>query len=197
MCRAEIPPDYLDNPIILENLEKPVDSTVAAEDYQWYYEGANGWWKYDKRSNVDIEAAYRDKQADCTLLIVGELYIIDLQNMVQLRRNDTTKRRRIRRDTTVLPAKGVAGIKMKDNRDQTKSTTESNETEQGGDPIQEENVITIPDESYNDVTSNNSIANISSDVHNISDSVVQALSSINIDEPDQPVDPEDPVTEDT
>lgn len=43
MCRAEIPPDYLDHPMLLEklspqqgNLEEPL------LENQWYYEGRNG-----------------------------------------------------------------------------------------------------------------------------------------------------------
>ncbi|XP_013190879.1 E3 ubiquitin-protein ligase RNF146-B isoform X2 [Amyelois transitella] len=177
MCRAEIPPDYLDNPVILEKLEMSVpDGPDVEGSYQWYYEGRNGWWKYDHRSNVDLEAAYNDKRADCTLLIAGQLYVIDLQNMVQLRRSDTTKRRRVRRDTTALPAKGIAGIKIF--KDETKCDSEDTNH---ADDSSTRAVIEILDES---TTSNE---NSSSDVQNITDGVVERMRTIILNEPDHPV----------
>lgn len=43
MCRAVIPVDYLDHPIILETpaLNSPVEDNEL-EQHQWYYEGRNG-----------------------------------------------------------------------------------------------------------------------------------------------------------
>lgn len=65
-----------------------------------------GWWKYDERSNSELEAAYSSGEADCTLLLAGTLYNIDFQSMTQVRRSDQTRRRRVRRDTPMFPAKG-------------------------------------------------------------------------------------------
>lgn len=43
MCRAAIPQNYLDNPILLENLSTAEVNTSATENvYQWFYEGRNG-----------------------------------------------------------------------------------------------------------------------------------------------------------
>lgn len=43
MCRAAIPQNYLDNPILLENLSAAQVNTSATENvYQWFYEGRNG-----------------------------------------------------------------------------------------------------------------------------------------------------------
>lgn len=43
MCRAEIPPNYLDNPILLGPLSaEQVNDSLAEEVYQWFYEGRNG-----------------------------------------------------------------------------------------------------------------------------------------------------------
>lgn len=43
MCRAEIPPNYLDNPILLEMLTaQEVTTTDTQDGYQWFYEGRNG-----------------------------------------------------------------------------------------------------------------------------------------------------------
>lgn len=43
MCRAEIPVDYLDHPILLEKLsQQGTSEEETSDDYQWYYEGRNG-----------------------------------------------------------------------------------------------------------------------------------------------------------
>lgn len=42
MCRAEIPPDYLDHPIVLEKISPEQITTESNGGYQWYYEGSNG-----------------------------------------------------------------------------------------------------------------------------------------------------------
>lgn len=44
--------------------------------------------------------------SDCTLLLAGALYIVDFQAMTQIRQSDHTRRRRVRRDTPLFPAKG-------------------------------------------------------------------------------------------
>jgi len=44
--------------------------------------------------------------------VAGFLYIIDFDRMIQLRRNDPSRRRRIKRDLSSIPKKGVAGIKL-------------------------------------------------------------------------------------
>lgn len=115
MCRAEIPPNYLDNPILLGPLSaEQVNDSLAEEVYQWFYEGRNGWWKYDERSNFELENAFNAGDPDCTLLLAGTLYNIDFQTMTQVRRSDQTRRRRVRRDTPTFPSKGIAGIKTDD-----------------------------------------------------------------------------------
>lgn len=42
--------------------------------------------------------------------MAGAVYTIDFQTMIQIRRNDPTRRRRVRRDTPTLPAKGIPNI---------------------------------------------------------------------------------------
>lgn len=43
MCRAEIPTDYLDHPVLLEKLtQQETSQEDLSEEYQWYYEGRNG-----------------------------------------------------------------------------------------------------------------------------------------------------------
>ncbi|XP_073947210.1 E3 ubiquitin-protein ligase RNF146-A-like isoform X2 [Choristoneura fumiferana] len=147
MCRAEIPADYLDHPVLLEKTSQ--DMTEANEGYQWYYEGRNGWWKYDERSNVELETAFNAGEPECTLLLAGALYRINFQSMVQMRQSDRTRRRRVQRDTPTLPAKGIAGIKIVDNQiEEVKNETidlTSNESE--AEPVE---IIDSDDESLDE-----------------------------------------------
>lgn len=111
LCRQEIPADFFAKPVLVrtEDLEK----TIKFDDkYQWYYEGRNGWWKYDDRTSQEIEARHKNGEKVFELLIAGFLYIIDLDNMVQFRRNDRSRKRRMKRDLISIPdVKGVAGLK--------------------------------------------------------------------------------------
>jgi len=114
MCRREIPGDYLHNPELLSQLDR--DAGASLEDgSQWFYEGRNGWWVYDERTSQEIEAAWSAEEQRCELLIAGFLYIIDFSLMLQYRRNDPSRRRRIKRDTANGPKKGVAGLRIEPN----------------------------------------------------------------------------------
>lgn len=49
MCRAQIPSDYLDHPVLLEKiLQQEIPNENASEEVenQWYYEGRNGNYLY-------------------------------------------------------------------------------------------------------------------------------------------------------
>ncbi|TNM95052.1 hypothetical protein fugu_017811 [Takifugu bimaculatus] len=46
------------------------------------------------------------------MLIAGFLYVADLENLVQYRRNEHSRRRKIKRDTVDIPKKGVAGLRL-------------------------------------------------------------------------------------
>ncbi|XP_076634283.1 ring finger protein 146 isoform X2 [Colletes latitarsis] len=83
MCRQEIPPDFLDRPQLVDVDEALKESEHSEEEYQWFYEGRNGF-----------------------------LYIADFGSMLQLRRNDPSRRRRIKRDLYNVPKKGVAGLRL-------------------------------------------------------------------------------------
>ncbi|CAG9856238.1 unnamed protein product [Phyllotreta striolata] len=109
MCRQEIPRDSIDQPHLLEPVL--IDKLETFDDgYQWFYEGRNGWWQYDERTSKDLEVSYKNNEKTSELLIAGCLYIIDLENMLQIRRNDPSRRRRIKRDYSTVPRKGVAGL---------------------------------------------------------------------------------------
>lgn len=111
LCRQEIPLDFLSHPALLrlEDLQK--DS--LREGTLWFYEGKNGWWQYDERTSSELEEKFEEGVRVFELLIAGFLYVIDLKSMIQIRRNDPTRRRRIKRDTADIPdKKGVAGLKI-------------------------------------------------------------------------------------
>lgn len=161
MCRAEIPPNYLDNPILLEpQSNDEIDTTEVQENtFQWFYEGRNGWWQYDERSNTELETAFNAGDSVCTLLLAGTLYNIDFESMTQVRRSDQTRRRYVRRESPMFPSKGIAGIKT-DNTRRTNSDNESddvviiepvteiieiNDSEDVIEPVQDDDVSLISD----------------------------------------------------
>ncbi|RUS79390.1 hypothetical protein EGW08_012850 [Elysia chlorotica] len=112
LCRQQIPPDFFCRPNLVrrDDLEQPL---TFDDGYGWFYEGVNGWWQYDDRTSKELEFHHKASHTSCELLIAGYVYIIDLTNMVQCRRNDRTKKRRIKRDLINIPGrKGVAGLKI-------------------------------------------------------------------------------------
>lgn len=124
LCRQEIPEDFLERPVLLlpEELKAAaagVSGTAGTEgeagscgDFAWYYEGRNGWWQYDERTSHELEEAFSKDQKSTEMLIAGFLYVVDLENMVQYRRNEHGRRRRIKRDIVDIPKKGVAGLRL-------------------------------------------------------------------------------------
>lgn len=71
-----------------------------------------GWWQYDERTSRELETAYKKGERLCELLIAGFLYVADFDDMLQLRQNDPSRRRRIKRDLATIPKKGVAGLRF-------------------------------------------------------------------------------------
>lgn len=128
MCRREIPSSYLEHPALVnsEVNETAIESTETStasgqqesqdeseEDFKWFYQGRNGWWEYDERTAQELEHHHKKGDKSCELLIAGFLYSIDLENMLQCRRNEPHRRRQIKRDLSanVADKKGVAGIR--------------------------------------------------------------------------------------
>ncbi|CAH1129835.1 unnamed protein product [Ceutorhynchus assimilis] len=109
MCRQEIPRDFFEQPHLLQPVETVEENFDGG--YQWFYEGRNGWWQYDERTSKELENSYKNGDKSVELLIAGFLYIVDFENMLQLRRNDPSRRRQIKRDVSTISKKGVAGIR--------------------------------------------------------------------------------------
>lgn len=122
LCRQEVPEDFLERPVLLspEELKAAaaggsrggVTGSVSNGDYAWYYEGRNGWWQYDERTTRELEEAFAKGRKSTEMLIAGFLYVADLENMVQYRRYEHGRRRKIKRDVVDIPKKGVAGLRL-------------------------------------------------------------------------------------
>ncbi|XP_027139744.1 E3 ubiquitin-protein ligase rnf146 isoform X2 [Larimichthys crocea] len=122
LCRQEIPEDFLERPVLLSPEElKAAAAGVSRSvgtgggsrgDFAWYYEGRNGWWQYDERTSRELEEAFSKGRKSTEMLIAGFLYVADLENMVQYRRNEHSRRRKIKRDVVDIPKKGVAGLRL-------------------------------------------------------------------------------------
>lgn len=122
LCRQQIPEDFLERPVLLSPEELKAAASglsrgggTAGEsrgDFAWYYEGRNGWWQYDERTSRELEDAFAKGRKSTEMLIAGFLYVADLENMVQYRRNEHGRRRKIKRDVVDIPKKGVAGLRL-------------------------------------------------------------------------------------
>ncbi|XP_037305716.2 E3 ubiquitin-protein ligase rnf146-like [Pungitius pungitius] len=122
LCRQEVPEDFLERPVLLSPEELKAAASGAGRsgatgggslgDHAWYYEGRNGWWQYDERTNRELEEAFAKDRKSTEMLIAGFLYVADLENMVQYRRNEHGRRRKIKRDIVDIPKKGVAGLRL-------------------------------------------------------------------------------------
>ncbi|XP_023285711.1 E3 ubiquitin-protein ligase rnf146-like [Seriola lalandi dorsalis] len=122
LCRQEVPEDFLERPVLL-SLEELKAAAAGVNrsggtgggsrgDYAWYYEGHNGWWQYDERTSRELEEAFAKGRKSTEMLIAGFLYVADLENLVQYRRNEHGRRRKIKRDAVDIPKKGVAGLRL-------------------------------------------------------------------------------------
>ncbi|KAI1285599.1 E3 ubiquitin-protein ligase [Halotydeus destructor] len=111
MCRQAIPESYFESPQLLEEITED-EVKQYEEGYQWFYEGRNGWWLYDKRDIDQIEDAFQKKVSKCELLIAGFVYVIDFEKMMQYRRNEPQRQRRVKRDhLDTESTKGIAGLR--------------------------------------------------------------------------------------
>lgn len=115
MCRRDIPPEFLDHPQLVNGIDELKKSLSADEGYQWFYEGRNGWWQYDERTCQELEEAFSKEEKTCSLLIAGFLYTVDFSEMLQYRKNDPSRQRKVKRDLSSIPKKGVAGLRIDSN----------------------------------------------------------------------------------
>lgn len=55
-----------------------------------------GWWQYDERTCQEIEDAYKKAQKQCTILVAGNLYVVDFEQMLQKRQTDPSRKRQVK-----------------------------------------------------------------------------------------------------
>lgn len=160
LCRHSVTADYLENPTLIKVVtkdiknekasktdEKNVEESEEDQEYVWYYEGRNGWWAYDEKTSPEVEKAFKSGQRSCTLLIAGFLYVIDFENMFQMRKNEPGRRRRIKRDKRDVERKGVAGIRIPPSArstapTQTADSTDTDKSENGENQPESEHSLT-------------------------------------------------------
>lgn len=118
LCRQDVDLKYFDNPDVVCFKAKPSsedgheETSEVVDRYHWYYEGRNGWWQYEESSSAELEKARKEGKRSCELLIAGFLYFVDFEKMVQFRKTEPGRRRRIKRDVIDAEKKGVAGLRL-------------------------------------------------------------------------------------
>lgn len=88
-----------------------------------------GWWQYDDRTSQDIEDAFQKLEKTSSILVAGHLYLVDFEAMTQLRHDDHSRRRRVKRDLGSIPKKGVAGLRIDSNNTVVTDITPTTSTE--------------------------------------------------------------------
>ena len=109
LCRRPVEFNYLSDPIVVKIKEKAADDL---EGFQWFYEGRNGWWKYDERASSTLDEFFKMQEQSCELIIAGFTYVVDFEKMIQYRKNNRSRFRCIKRDVSCAERKGVAGLKL-------------------------------------------------------------------------------------
>lgn len=81
----------------------------------WFYEGFRGWWLYDAETNREISEACSNNQTHIERFISGSMYVIDIENMNQYRKDGEGRTRKICHATLELNnILGMAGLKGQD-----------------------------------------------------------------------------------
>jgi len=120
MCRIEFSIEAIEQSFVVPtNLESDEEQGQASAKYRWYYQGRNnGYWLYDGRTMKEIEEAYQDpERKNIEVSVAGFLYIIDFERLVQFRKADPNRIRKIKREEHESPnkqlnVKGIAGLRL-------------------------------------------------------------------------------------
>lgn len=125
LCRREVDLDYFTDPVVVKvhkkqdgGERKTRDESESAagsstENFQWFYEGRNGWWQYDERASTLLEKGFNTEVRTCEIVIAGFAYVVDFENMIQFRKTNPARCRRVKRDRFGADRKGVAGLQLK------------------------------------------------------------------------------------
>ncbi len=107
----------MDNPDLIRDICIDEQQTQI-EHFNWYYSGRtpNSWWKYDKRTNTEIENAFKLFVQDPTksqfdIRICDNVYEINFKSSLQIRKDNSNLKRSIKRDIKKIEnLRGIAGI---------------------------------------------------------------------------------------
>ena len=116
MCRQDIPNEYLDSSQVLTQALEDVKGENEGsnnQEWSWFYEGRNGWWRFEERNNEDLEEAFLSGNQEFETIICGYLYVINFVRMEQYQKNYPTRKRKIKRDLKTSDSKGIAGLQSR------------------------------------------------------------------------------------
>lgn len=115
MCRQDIPVGFLESAAVLRKASQELNDTpplesTGPEDWQWFYEGKNGWWRFETRNNDELEENLRTGNQQFETMICGHIYVMDMVKFEQYQKDRPQRKRKIRRDLKSMECKGVAGL---------------------------------------------------------------------------------------
>jgi len=117
LCRKDIPHGYLESAQVLAKASLDLNDTppllADEEEWQWFYEGRNGWWRFEERNNEELEENFSAGHNMFETMICGNLYMIDFQAMEQFQKGFPNRKRKIKRDSRTSFCKGVAGLQKR------------------------------------------------------------------------------------
>lgn len=112
LCRSEIGIEFN---FQYHNILGVARVPSSQNGYYWFYEGFRGWWLYDAETNRDIEEAFGKGQQTLERFIAGYMYIIDLENKTQQRKEGDGRSRKIcRSELDQVNILGMSGIRDPD-----------------------------------------------------------------------------------
>nr|XP_033323063.1 E3 ubiquitin-protein ligase RNF146-B-like [Megalopta genalis]XP_033323064.1 E3 ubiquitin-protein ligase RNF146-B-like [Megalopta genalis] len=107
MCRQVIPPDFVDRPQLVEIEDTREELDSSEKEYHWFFEGGNGWWKYESKINKDLETMYNLGKTKCEIRVSDSIYIVDFQKHCQYGKYTPRHKLYIKRDRIDAPCVGV------------------------------------------------------------------------------------------
>ncbi|CAO1401911.1 unnamed protein product [Diamesa tonsa] len=131
LCREEFSLDSIDSRLVELEIANNNSSSSSGSNYHWFYEGRNGWWRYDNRTSVEIEEAHLKQEKTVNVQVAGYVYVIDFEKMLQFRHNGQSRKRKIKRELASTPKKdlnikGVAGLCFSNKDSDSDNITELN-----------------------------------------------------------------------